>query len=70
MHRRFLLLAASAVFTAAAAPKSKVGDSDWLRRFRFFMKVMNEFLMALNEGAVDIAKWQQVRSAWHHLEDE
>jgi len=68
MGRRFLLLFASAALTATGVPKPKAGDADWVRKFRAFMKAMNEFLLTLNEDIFDVAKWERVRSAWHHLD--
>jgi hypothetical protein len=70
MHRRTLFFLFSLAFIAGATPRRKLGDADWMRRFREFVKAFNDFVIALNDDKLDVSKWNLMRLAWHRLEEE
>jgi hypothetical protein len=70
MGRRILVFLFSLAVTAGAARRSKLGDTDWMRNFREFVKAFNDFVIALDDDKLDVSKWARMRSAWHRLEDE
>jgi len=48
----------------------KLGDEEWMRRFRDFVKIFNTFVEALNDGNFDVSRWRRMQSAWKELEVE
>ena len=46
----------------------KLGDAEWMTRFREFVKEFNDFILGLNDQRFDRAKWERVRSAWRRIE--
>jgi hypothetical protein len=42
----------------------KLGDEEWMHRFRDFIKIFNAFVEALNEGTFDVSRWRRMQSAW------
>lgn len=56
------------VFTSPAVAHIKLGDSEWMRRFRIFIKAFNDFVEALDDNRLDRAKWGRMRTAWDDLE--
>lgn len=47
----------------------KLGDQEWMRRFREFVKVFNAFVNSLNDGKVDRRPWRLMRKAWAEMAD-
>jgi hypothetical protein len=68
--RRASLLAVFAAFAsdAAAQSKSKLGNEEWMRRYRAFVKASNDFVIAINDGIFDVAKWERLRTAWREID--
>ena len=62
MGRRTVFFLFSVAVTAA--PRPKLGDTDWMRRFREFVKAFNDFVITLNDDKLDVTKWERMRSAW------
>jgi len=54
----------------ATASQPKLGDDEWFRRFRVFVKVFNRFVDSLNDGKVDLVMWRQMREAWKNMDCE
>jgi hypothetical protein len=52
----------------AWSSQPQLGDEEWMRRFRSFVKLFNAFVESLNEGRFDLATWQRMRDAWRKLE--
>jgi hypothetical protein len=52
------------LFPALGIAKPKLGDDEWMRRFRDFVKVFNPFVEGLNEGRFDFSLWAQMRARW------
>lgn len=48
--------------------KPRLGDADWMRAFRTFIKACNAFVMALDDGKLDSARWEEMRAAWRALD--
>ena len=42
----------------------KLGDDEWMRHFRDFVKAFNGFVEALNEGRFDFTQWERMRTQW------
>lgn len=40
-----------------------LGDDEWFRRFRAFVKVFNAFVNSLNDGKVDLHAWRDMHEA-------
>ena|SRR5215469_16551689 len=64
---RFLL----PIFTVLPSwSQPRLGDEEWMRRFRSFVKLFNTFVESLNEEKFDFPTWQRMRDAWRKLEAE
>ncbi len=67
-RRRLVLILASLVLEAQANARPKLGDDEWTRRFREFIKSFNAFVEALDDGKLDRAKWERIRVQFQQLE--
>ena len=52
----------------AAAGQPRLGDDEWYRRFRVFVKFFNAFVDSLNDGKLDLPAWRQMREAWKNMD--
>lgn len=59
---------APVAFGAHAFARPKLGDAEWMRRFREFIKAFNDFVVALDDGKLDRVKWERMRDTWHRIE--
>jgi hypothetical protein len=48
----------------------KLGDEEWMRRFRDFVRIFNTFVEALNDGNFDVSEWRRMQNGWKELEVE
>jgi hypothetical protein len=55
-------------FAAFGFAKPKLGDDEWMRRFRDFVKAFQPFVEALNDGRFDFSLWAQMRARWKNLD--
>jgi hypothetical protein len=53
-----------------AFAQPKLGDPDWMRHFRDFVKIFNSFVETLNDGTFDVSKWHRMQRAWKELDVE
>jgi len=58
------------LFSRNAFAQPKLGDEEWMRRFRDFVKIFNAFVEALNDGTLDVSRWRRMQSAWRELDVE
>jgi len=58
------------ILPAPSFARPKLGDEEWMRRFRAFVKLFNVFVEALNDERFDLPTWQRMREAWRKLDDE
>jgi hypothetical protein len=65
-RRNFTLLLISQSRNAGTGPP--FGSEEWTRRFRDFMKELNEFIIELNDNKLDEKKWKRVCQAWSVME--
>jgi hypothetical protein len=65
--RRTILISLPALARRATA-QPKLGDEEWMRNYRDFVKASNEFVIAINDGIVDRKKWQRLRATWHEID--
>ena len=70
MTRRMSFALIFTLLSGNAFAQPKLGDEEWMRRFRDFVKMFNAFVEALNDGSFDVSKWRRMRSAWRELEVE
>jgi hypothetical protein len=56
------------LFSEATFARPNLGDREWMRRFREFIKAFNSFLEVLNEGKFDVSKWNAIRAVWKDLD--
>jgi hypothetical protein len=66
--RRLCFAAMGSLMAEAAFARPNLGDREWMRRFREFVKTFNGFLEVLNEGKFDVAKWNAIRTAWKEVD--
>ena len=69
MTRRILLSLLFGSFASGATLRPKLGDDEWMRRFREFVKVFNAFVNSLNDGKVDTRSWRLMHKAWAEMAD-
>ena len=55
---------------SAIAIQYRLGDEEWFRRFRVFVKVFNAFVNSLNDGKVDLHAWHEMHEAWKQMDCE
>jgi hypothetical protein len=67
-RRRLVLILASLVLEAQANARPKLGDDEWMRTFREFIKSFNAFVEALDDGKLDRVKWERMRVQFQQLE--
>ena len=53
-----------------AFPQPRLGDAEWLRRFRSFVRLFNSFIESLNDGEFDFETWREMGAAWRKLQTE
>jgi hypothetical protein len=58
------------LFPIPVFARPKLGDEEWMRRFREFVRTFNSFVEVLNDGKFDISKWNSMRAAWKELDPE
>jgi len=63
----FVFLGAMALPTVVLA-QPRLGDDEWMKRFRDFVKSFNAFVNALNDGSFDLLRWQRMRTDWKRLD--
>ena len=68
MARRMCLAVIVTLFYKPADARAQLGDKEWMRRFRELVKTFNAFLEVLNEGKLDVARWNAVRAAWRDVD--
>ena len=66
--RRMCFSLFAGLFTLPAFAQPKLGDEQWMRRFRVFVKSFNAFVERLNEGSFDVSTWDMMRRAWKELD--
>ena len=52
---------------SALGTECRLGDEEWFRRFRAFVKVFNAFVNSLNDGKVDLHAWYEMQEAWKQM---
>ena len=52
----------------ALAGGQKLGDDEWMRHFRDFVKLFNKFVESLNDGRFDVDTWGRMRLDWTKLQ--
>jgi hypothetical protein len=70
MTRRWFFGILLAIFPSRVAARPNLGDENWMRSFRLFVKLFNSFVEQLNDGKFDLPTWQRMRAAWTKLETE
>jgi hypothetical protein len=68
MTRRMCLGFLLTAFPLHVLARPKLGDEEWMRCFRAFVKLFNNFVESLNDGKFDTAIWHRTRVAWTRLE--
>ena len=70
VSRRLSLFLFSLGLTPPALSRPRLGDQEWMLRFKVFVKCFNDFVDALDDNKLDHQKWARLRSAWHALETD
>jgi hypothetical protein len=66
--RRMCIAVIVTLFYKSAHARPQLGDQEWMRRFRELVKTFNAFLEVLNDGKLDVARWNAVRAAWRDVD--
>jgi hypothetical protein len=67
-RRCWLMLFGAMLVPHALVAQPRVGDDEWMKKFRDFVKSFNAFVTALNDGSFDVSRWQQMRIDWKKLD--
>jgi hypothetical protein len=59
-----------ALVPSLAPAQPRLGDDEWMKRFRDFVKSFNEFVNALNDGSFDVSRWRRAQTDWRKLEGQ
>jgi hypothetical protein len=70
MTRRMSFALIFTLMSRNAFAQPKLGDEEWMRRFRDFVKIFNAFVEALNDGTFEVSRWRRMQSAWRELDVE
>jgi hypothetical protein len=68
--RRMCFALLGAFFPVPVFARPRLGDEEWMRRFRAFVRTFNAFVEVLNDGKFDLSRWQTMRGAWKELDTE
>lgn len=70
LTRRMCFALFTAFFPVPVFARPRLGDEEWMRRFRAFVRTFNAFVEVLNDGKFDLSRWQTMRGAWKELDTE
>ena len=56
-----------AFFPVPAFGRPRLGDEEWMRRFRAFVRTFNAFIEVLNDGKFDVSRWNAMCVAWKEI---
>lgn len=68
MNRGMCFAVIVTLISGTTFARPNLGDKEWMRRFREFVKTFNSFLEVLNEGKFDVSRWNAIRTAWKDLD--
>jgi len=68
MTRRYWFLLCAVFVASPAEAQPRLGDDEWMSRFRDFVKSFNAFVNALNDGSFDVSRWHRVQTDWKKLD--
>ncbi len=68
LTRRLCFALLIALFPMPAFARPRLGDEEWMRRFRAFVRTFNAFIEALNDGKFDLLRWNALRTAWKEID--
>jgi hypothetical protein len=68
--RRYWLALCAALVPSFAPAQPRLGDDEWMKRFRDFVKSFNEFVNALNDGSFDVSRWRRTQTDWKKLDGQ
>ncbi len=68
MTRRMCFGLVFALLPLPAFGRQRLGDDEWMRHFRDFVKLFNTFVESLNDGKFDFATWDKMRLDWTKLQ--
>jgi hypothetical protein len=66
-HSRRALLGMMAMCATQADPAE---PKDWGIHFRAFLKQLNRFIEAQNDGIFDVKQWKRVEESWAELKQQ
>ncbi len=64
MGRRASFLLFATALHGFGASRPKLGDDEWMRKYRAFIKASNDFVIAINDDVFDRVKWERLKAAW------
>jgi hypothetical protein len=62
--RRMCFARLIACFPMPAFARLRLGDEEWMRHFRAFVRTFIAFIEVLNDGKFDLSRWNAMRVAW------
>lgn len=69
LTRRLCCLCSLGLLSRSASRGAALGDPEWMRHFREFIRAFNAFVDALDDNRLDRSAWQRMREIWKTLDN-
>ena len=70
ISRRLWWALLTPVMETQASARPRLGDQEWMRRFRVFVRAFNDFVDALDDNKLDRTRWARMCIAWDDLQTD
>jgi hypothetical protein len=66
--RRLCCMCSLGLLSRSVSRGTALGDAEWMRHFREFIRAFNAFVDALDDNRLDHSAWQRMRIIWKTLD--